>query len=157
MWFLHARLAQRSGFEISADILEQKRASATSAEARDLNKLALHSLAHLPSEWRGKRYRRTAGLGSEHARAEGERAERLRKGKEVVGILLEANLPYATSCQATPRDEAALLRCCRGLRAALLLSAHSHALFVRLAQRRHRDQLADGLAAEPRGPRARRA
>ena len=45
--------------------------------------LALASLAHLPREWRGKRYRRTEGQSTEHAREEGERLERLKQGRQV--------------------------------------------------------------------------
>ena len=117
---IRARLAQRSGFEISADLIDLRLAGAQKAQAADLNRLALHSLAHLPAEWKGKRYRRTLGHGTEHARAEGERTERLRKGREVLGLLLEARLPFATSVQAAPKDEASLLRCCRGLRSKTL-------------------------------------
>ena len=117
---IHARLARRSDFEIAADLVDLRLAGAEKAQAADLNRLALHSLAHLPSEWKGKRYRRTLGQGTEHARAEGERAERLKKGKEVLGLLLEAKLPFIASFQTAPRDEASLLRCCRGLRAKTL-------------------------------------
>ena len=89
------RYAHLSGHEVSADLLAINLSKREAEEARDLRRLALHSLAHLPSEWRGKRYRRTEGRGSEHAREEGERAERLRKAKEVIGLLLEAGLPFS--------------------------------------------------------------
>ena len=99
---------------------ERKKRRREEDEIASLNKLALHSLAHLPTEWKGKRYRRTAGRPSAHAREEGERAERLRKGKEVAALLLEANLPYAESCRNGTASELTLLRCCRGLRAKTL-------------------------------------
>ena len=45
------------------------------AEQADLARVALASLVHLPQEWRGKRYRRTEGQATEHAREEGEKLE----------------------------------------------------------------------------------
>mgnify|MGYP003333697518 CR=1 FL=1 len=115
------RIGGLSGYQVSADCDELRRQRKRSAEETDLKRLALHSLAHLPSEWRGKRYRRTQGLASEHAREEGERKERLRKGRQVAGLLLEAGLPYATSlADAASADDTTILRCCRGLRSKTL-------------------------------------
>ena len=82
---LAPKVAQRygsiQGFEMSADFLTHKARKQGDEQSLALKRLALHSLAHLPSEWKGKRYRRTEGRGSEHARAEGERAEREKKGR----------------------------------------------------------------------------
>ena len=117
-------IARRTGaltnLQVSADAVERKKRKHDEVQTLALNKVALHSLAHLPTEWRGERCRRISGRPTEHAREEGERAERLRKGKEVVALLLEADLPYANSCKAHPGDELTLLRCCRGLRAKTL-------------------------------------
>ena len=63
----HARVARLSGFQLSADFEELKVARKRSAEEHDLRRLALHSLAELPKEWRRKRYRRTLGQPTEHA------------------------------------------------------------------------------------------
>ena len=118
---VHARVASLTGFQQSADIDEHRRSGHRAREQQDLNRLALHSLAHLPTEWRGKRYRRTQGQATEHARAEGETKERLRKGRQVAGILVEANLPFATSLsKAAAVDDTTVLRCCRGMRSKTL-------------------------------------
>ena len=118
---VHARVAAVTGSQQSADIDEHRRSGRRALEQQDLNRLALHSVAHLPTEWRGKRYRRTQGQATEHARAEGEHKERLRKGKQVAGILVEANLPFAASLsRAAAVDETTFLRCCRGMRSKTL-------------------------------------
>ena len=69
----HARVARLTGFQLSADYDELRTSRKRSAEERDLRQLALHSLPHLLAEWRGKRYKRTLGQPTEHAREEGER------------------------------------------------------------------------------------
>ena len=115
------RTGSLTGFEVSADIMSHRLSRHAKSETRDLHRLSLESLAHLPSEWRGKRYRRTEGRESEHARAEGERTERMEKAREVVGLLVEAHLPYASSlARSSGFEDTTLLRCCRGLRAKTL-------------------------------------
>ena len=58
---IHKRLAERFGFRISADLAGLALAKSERDEARRLNLLALRSLAHLPREWKSKRYRRIEG------------------------------------------------------------------------------------------------
>ena len=52
-------------------------------------------------------------------REDAEAAERLKRGKEVLGLILEADLPFAQNASATS-GLAISLRCCKGLRAATL-------------------------------------
>ena len=117
---LATRVASLSGLQESSDLQELASKRARVSEQLSLQQLALHSLAHLPAEWRGKRYRRTQGRLTENARAEGERTERLRKGREVAGLLVEAGLPFASSLTGRALEETSVLRCCRGLRAQTL-------------------------------------
>ena len=64
---LAARLGTLTGFQQSADLHELAAKRARGAEQHCLNQLSLHSLAHLPAQWRGKRYRRTEGRPTENA------------------------------------------------------------------------------------------
>ena len=73
--------------------------------------------AGLPSQWRGKRYRRQEEAKNPQESEEAENSKRERWAKEVLGLLLEADLPFA----ATAREARGgltgptALRCCRGL------------------------------------------
>ena len=94
-------IAQRTGsvdgFALLADMHHHQRCAETRAVKRDLRVLeALGSrdLSSLPTEWRGKRYKRCEGP-TEQARADAERKERTRKGKELADLLLEAGSPAA--------------------------------------------------------------
>ena len=109
-----------TGLQVSADLTSHQRAAQEQAEEKAQRTLALTAFAHLPAEWRGKRYRRTEGQATATAREDGERRERLKAAKKVVGLLLEANLPYATALRSTGAEGEASLRCCRGLRAKTL-------------------------------------
>ena len=64
-----------SDIGISQDMQAFEKRGQVEAERKDLARLALGALAHLPTEWRGKRYKCTAGLPTENAREEGERLE----------------------------------------------------------------------------------
>ena len=117
-------VARRQGsitdMAISADVISLQARRHDEVEKADLAKVALLSLAHLPQEWRGKRYRRTAGQPTENAREEGERQERLKKVKEVAGLLVEAKFPFALTLGPGALEGDTSLRCCRGLRAKAL-------------------------------------
>ena len=91
------RTANLSGEQQTADLLELEDSNFVARERDDSARASLLALAHLLAEWKGKRYRRTAGQPSAHAREEGERSERLRQGRQVAGILVEADLPFAAS------------------------------------------------------------
>ena len=73
------------------------------------------ALADLPTAWRGKVYRRTEAADTAHKREEDEAKERARWAKELAGLLLEANLPFARALAGSSLDGASL-RCCRGSR-----------------------------------------
>ena len=109
------RCARLTPLQVAADKATYAKRTAEAREQADLQRLALASLAHLPREWRGKRYRRTEGQSTEHAREEGERQERLRQGRQVAALLVEAGLPFARALGAQALDQEAPLRCCRGL------------------------------------------
>ena len=117
---LAARQGGLSSLELMSDFHDLDTAAQHSARATELQGMALAALAHLPQEWRGKRYRRTEGQATENAREEGERAERLRKGREVVGLLVEADLPFARELGPRALAGDLPLRCCRGLRSKTL-------------------------------------
>ena len=108
------------GLLLSADAAERDDEQRDAKEEADLRKLHAASLAQLPTEWRGKRYRRQAKLANESERAEAEDAERQKWARQVVGLLVEANLPYAKTLASTAPDSSVALRCCRGLRAKTL-------------------------------------
>ena len=115
-----ARTASLTGFQQTADILEMEDGGFQTRERDDAARASLLALAHLPSQWKGKRYRRTEGQPSAHAREEGERTERLRQGRQVAGLLVEADLPFAASLKHKAPEDVTILRCCRGLRSSTL-------------------------------------
>ena len=117
---LAKRAGELSGLHLSADALDRQLASSSRQEAEDLRKLHAASLAQLPTEWRGKRYRRQQKLSNEAERAEEEAAERTRWGREVAGLLAEAGLPFAKTLGTTAPSSSLALRCCKGLRAKTL-------------------------------------
>ena len=88
------RLAAIDGLELSSDLAAYAAGAREQREKRDLRHLAAHSLASLPTEWRGKRYKRTEALSSEREREKAEAAERTRWARELAGLLAEAKLPY---------------------------------------------------------------
>ena len=91
-------------------------------EVQDNRRLVALSYAHLPCEWRGKRYRRVEKAANPAAREEAEQHERDRWAKEVIGLLTEAGtadlLPYAATLESLPggASDPTARRCCRGFR-----------------------------------------
>jgi len=104
---------------LSADFETHRRASLHKKEKADFRRLEVAALADLPTAWRGKVYRRTEVADTAHKREEDEAKERARWAKELAGLLLEANLPFARALAGSSLDGASL-RCCRGLRARTL-------------------------------------
>ena len=83
-----------------------------------LRKASIKSLAHVPSEWRGRFYRRLEIPTDPTARKRVEEQARSHCAKEVLGVLLEAKLPFAemgANCKGG-LDVASALRCCRAMR-----------------------------------------
>ena len=105
--------------ELSADLEVHRRAGHLLKEKEDLRKLEVAALTDLPTAWRGKVYRRTESADTAHKREEDKQKERARWAKELAGLILEANLPFARALGGSTLDGASL-RCCRGLRARAL-------------------------------------
>ena len=114
---LARRVGNLSGLQLTEDAADRRRTKAHLEEAKDLRKLHAAALANLPLEWRGKRYRRKERLSNEAERADAETAERKRWGREVAGLLAEAQLPFSKTLGEAEPDSAVALRFCRGLRA----------------------------------------
>ena len=60
-----------------------------------MQKLEAAALRDLPTAWRRQVYRRTQTADSAHKREDYEQKERARWGKELAGLLLEVDLPFA--------------------------------------------------------------
>ena len=113
---LATALGAVDSLRLSADLAEHERNRWHSGETKAARVVAATALAQLPSEWRGKRYRRLAHK-SENARAEAEEKDRLRWSRELAGLLLEAKLPFSRALGGQAVDTQTPLRCCKGLRA----------------------------------------
>ena len=112
----HRRVGLIHGLALSDDLETHRRTGQVPKEKEDLRKLEAAAFLNLPIAWRGKVYRRTETADSAHKREEDEKKERARWARELAGLLLEANLPFARALGGAPLDGASL-RCCRGLRA----------------------------------------
>ena len=115
----HERQAHTSDTTLYEDLtILRRQREEKSAQAERTAALAEH-LAAMPGQWRGKAYRRveTPLNPAEREEAEAKKAERW--SKEVLGILVEAGLPFAESAKRSRGGlgSTASLRCCRGLRA----------------------------------------
>ena len=84
-------------------------------ERKELAKLAATDLAHLPSEWKAKRYRRAELPETANEREAEEERQRQRWVREVIGLLQEADTPFARSI-GPATTTAVRERCCRHLR-----------------------------------------
>ena len=115
----HKRVGSIQSLELSADLEMHRRAGHLLKEKGDLRKLEVAALTDVPTAWRGKVYRRTESTDTAHKREEDEQKERARWAKELAGLLLETNLPFARNLGSSSLDGASL-RCCRGLRARTL-------------------------------------
>ena len=115
----HRRVGALHGLALSADLETHRRASLHQKERDDLRRLEVAALADLPTAWRGKVYRRTEVADTAHKREEDEAKERARWAKELAGLLLEANPPFARALRGASLDGASL-RGCRCLRARTL-------------------------------------
>ena len=111
-------IAQLSDLAMIVESAERNRANRGVATAQDLKRLEAESLAFVPKAWLGREVRRPELLDSTGERATAEKKLRAKWAKEVAGILVEAELPFAR--QAGDLSGEALTRCCRGLRAKTL-------------------------------------
>ena len=117
-------VARRQGLvsdaQIYADVRSLQEATVVRENETKLEAAKVGQLAHVPLEWKGKRYRRLQNASSEKERSNIEAADRLRLGRELVEICVAAGLPFARTLDGKMLDEQAVLRCCRGLRAKTL-------------------------------------
>ena len=117
-----AQLVERAGWltgaNLSADAAQREREKQGQHTEAEQRKLQATHLAHLPTVWQGKRYRRKAVLANEDERAQAEDTARAHWAKEIAG-LLEADLPFSKTLGAR-EDSLLTQRCCRGLRARTL-------------------------------------
>ena len=111
-------VAQLCDLAMIVERAERQRASRGVATTQDLKRLEAESLAFVPKAWTGREVRRPELADSTGERAAAEKTQRARWAKEVAGILVEAQLPFARQAGDLLGD--ALTRCCRGLRAKTL-------------------------------------
>ena len=112
------RYANTSDLDLAGDLIALgRRAAVKNAETDRTTALAEH-LAELLDQWRGKRYRRKEVARNTQEREQAEEKKAARWAKEVLGLLLEADLPFAESARRSRGgvDGPSMLRCCRGLR-----------------------------------------
>ena len=110
------RLANVSEFQIAIDSAELAKEQVAAHQAGEQKRLELQALARLPTEWRGKRYRRLERAENETERTDLAQEELLKEGRQVMGLLLEAGLPFAKTLENTGTNETGAMRCCVGLR-----------------------------------------
>ena len=67
---LAQRVGSLSGLQLTEDAASRQHAKVFAEEAKDLRRFHAAALAHLPLEWRGKRYRRKERLSNEAERAD---------------------------------------------------------------------------------------
>ena len=82
---------------IAGDILDEARKPAKKTAEAQRNSAQAEHLASLPTQWRGKRYRRNEAPKDPTARERADDKKAERWSKEVLGLLLEADLPFAES------------------------------------------------------------
>ena len=111
-------VAQISDMAMIVEQSERQRAARGVATSQNLKRLEADSLALVPKAWTGRGVRRAELPDSTGERAAAEKTLRAKWAKEVVGILVEADLPFARQAGNLSGD--ALTRCCRGLRAKTL-------------------------------------
>ena len=112
-------MALVSDYQLSDDLHARRLHAAKHAKEETRAAAQAEHLAGLPSQWRGKRYRRQEAAKNPQEREEAEEAKLAHWTKEVLGLLLEADLPFAASARQARGglEGPSALRCCRGLRA----------------------------------------
>ena len=112
------RYANTSDLDLASDLIAiSRRAAVKEADTARAAAVAEH-LSELPNQWRGKHYRRKEVARNPQEQEEAEDKKAARWAKEVLGLLLEADLPFADSARRSRGgiDGPSMLRCCRGLR-----------------------------------------
>ena len=111
--------ANMSSVQVTLDMdFENKRQRCEEQHAAYARAQAAHAF-DLPTEWRGKRYRRREAAGDAAGREKAEEADRKRWGREVLRILLETDLPFAKELKerGLGYDSLEAISCLRALRA----------------------------------------
>ena len=115
----NGQMALTSDYQLSDDLFARRQHEARQQKEGTRTAAQAEHLAGLPSQWRGKRYRRQEVAKNPQEREEAEEAKLAHWTKEVLGLLLEADLPFAASARQARGglEGPSSLRCCRGLRA----------------------------------------
>ena len=109
--------AQLSGHQVVIEHALDQRTADKQVHSVNLLRLEAQAVDRRPEEWRPAKLRRLAPAANEHERADAEASARKHWGLEVLGILREADLPYARQQKETGLSSELLAqRCCRGLR-----------------------------------------
>ena len=115
------RVASTDDYVLTEDLAALEAAKRAETQERERTRALGERYALLPTEWRGKAYRRKGQERNPEQRQQDEDKALERWSREVLGILMEAGdiLPYAASVlKAKDGVEGhTALRCCRGLRA----------------------------------------
>ena len=121
-----SRDAATSDWTLTDDMAAYRAAELLRASTSTRSQAQAEAVATLPTQWKGKAYRRKEVPLNPAAREEAEDLATAKWSKEVLGLLLEAkdDLPFAESVRNARGgiDGASGLRCCRGLRANTLIS-----------------------------------
>ena len=114
------RLASVSDFQIAIDRTEFAKEQVEERRSQEQRRLELAAVARLPTEWKGKRYRRLERAENDSERSDLTQQELLKEARQVMGLRLEARLPFAKMLENSGADESGAMRCCVGLRAKTL-------------------------------------
>jgi len=114
--------AQIPNEQLSLDAVQAAKRTRVEKVEADLAKLATKEVLAAPALWRGKVYRRLEQAGDPNARQKAEKQEREKWGRKVVGLLVEAGLPFGREVQSKDFEHGSpeAFRCLRGLRASTL-------------------------------------
>ena len=114
-----ARMVRVSDVQITLDHALREREHTDEREARDQVRLAVYEKPGEGREWRPTKYRRRSAEDPTAEREEAEAKERKRWAKQVLLLLVEAQLPFVQTTGASA-GTAVESRCCLGLRARTL-------------------------------------
>jgi hypothetical protein len=118
----HTRQAGVDDATLGDDLRAQQRHSRTKSLEKETTAALAEHLAELPSRWVGKAYKRKEAPLNPAQREEEENEKTRAWAREVLGLLLEAQLPFAETAKRARGgvEGTAALRCCRGLRGSTL-------------------------------------
>ena len=106
------RLAAISTTAASYEKESAERAREVAGQTRDMKKLEVMHLAELPRRWICRRFRRRENAKSAEERQTADEVLRARWADQVVGLVLEANLPISKVIRQAGGDQLMARRCC---------------------------------------------